>query len=79
MKKIKESKCKRQIIIITHNPNIVVNGDSELVVSLSQQSGITDFLSFGGLQEREVRKNICDIMEGGRDAFSQRYRRIVSA
>ena len=79
VKKIKESKCKRQIIIITHNPNIVVNGDSELVVSLSQQSGITDFLSFGGLQEREVRKNICDIMEGGKDAFSQRYRRIVSA
>ncbi|EPY4566817.1 TrlF family AAA-like ATPase [Klebsiella variicola] len=79
VKKIKESKSKRQIIIVTHNPNIVVNGDSELVISLSQQSGTTDFLSLGGLQEREVRQTICDIMEGGKDAFSQRYRRIVTA
>ncbi|MCS4345483.1 AAA family ATPase, partial [Klebsiella pneumoniae] len=79
VKKIKESKNKRQIIIVTHNPNIVVNGDSELVISLSQQSGTTDFLSLGGLQEREVRQTICDIMEGGKDAFSQRYRRIVTA
>lgn len=79
VKKIKESKNKRQILIITHNPNIVVNGDSELVISLSQQSGTTDFLSLGGLQEREVRKTICDIMEGGKDAFSQRYRRIITA
>ncbi|HBT4641470.1 TPA: hypothetical protein MB271_005180, partial [Klebsiella pneumoniae] len=79
VRKIKESKNKRQIIIITHNPNIVVNGDSELVVSLSQQTGTTDFLSLGGLQDRDVRQTICDIMEGGRDAFSQRYRRIVTA
>ncbi|MBA0188680.1 TrlF family AAA-like ATPase [Pectobacterium odoriferum] len=79
VKKIKESKNKRQIIIVTHNPNIVVNGDSELVISLSQQSGNTDFISLGGLQDREVRKTICNIMEGGRDAFSQRYRRIVTA
>ncbi|RDU21735.1 TrlF family AAA-like ATPase [Citrobacter freundii] len=79
VRKIKESKNKRQIIIITHNPNIVVNGDSELVVSLSQQTGTTDFLSLGGLQDRNVRQTICDIMEGGRDAFSQRYRRIVTA
>ena len=31
----------------------------------------------GGLQERAVRERICDIMEGGRDAFRQRYKRIL--
>ena len=31
----------------------------------------------GGLQEREVREKICEIMEGGREAFRQRYKRIL--
>jgi len=79
VKKIKESKKKRQIIVITHNANIVVNGDSELVIALSQQSGLTKASSNGCLHERAVRLAICEIMEGGRDAFQQRYRRIINA
>ena len=32
----------------------------------------------GGLQEQKVRDEICKIMEGGREAFKSRYRRIMS-
>lgn len=78
VKRIKECKKDRQILIVTHNPNIVVNGDSELVITLTQRSGLTHLASIGGLQERSVRHSICDIMEGGRDAFQQRYRRIIN-
>lgn len=78
VKKIKESKKNRQILVITHNANIVVNGDSELVVALSQQKGLTQASSKGCLQERAVRNAICEIMEGGRDAFHQRYKRIIN-
>ena len=31
----------------------------------------------GGLQETGIRQRICDVMEGGREAFKQRYRRIL--
>ena len=31
----------------------------------------------GGLQERSVRKKVCEIMEGGDKAFEQRYKRIL--
>ena len=31
----------------------------------------------GSLQEKRVREAICAVMEGGRDAFAERYRRIV--
>jgi hypothetical protein len=31
----------------------------------------------GGMQERQVRESICEVMEGGRPAFEQRYKRIL--
>jgi hypothetical protein len=33
--------------------------------------------TIGGLQERAVRKEICEVMEGGEYAFKQRYKRII--
>jgi hypothetical protein len=73
---LRRIKSSRQIIVVTHNANIVVNGDSELVVSL-KASGITLQECFGSLQDRVVRETICKIMEGGAHAFEQRYRRIA--
>ena len=37
-KYIKETKEDRQIIIVTHNPNIVVSGDAENIIVANQQS-----------------------------------------
>ncbi|OKP27165.1 hypothetical protein BSQ40_16760 [Serratia fonticola] len=79
VKRIQDNKSKRQIIIVTHNPNIVVNGDSELVISLNEVGGLSEILCMGGLQDLEVRKSVCDIMEGGKVALQQRYRRIMNA
>jgi ABC-type lipoprotein export system ATPase subunit len=74
---IKANKTKRQIIIVTHNPNLVVNGDAELVLPMEFSKGQIQQKISGGLQEREVREKICEIMEGGREAFRQRYKRIL--
>lgn len=79
VKRIQDNKSKRQIIIVTHNPNIVVNGDSELVISLNEVGGFSEILCMSGLQDLEVRKSVCDIMEGGKVALQQRYRRIMNA
>ena len=77
--RFREIKLKRQMVVITHNPNIAVHGDSEFVVSLKAQSGQTHIAQQGGLQEKAVRDEICRVMEGGREAFEIRYRRIIPA
>lgn len=74
---LREVKRRRQIIVVTHNPNIVVNGDAELVIALVVRNGRTETEAEGSLQERHVRDTICAVMEGGREAFEQRYRRIA--
>ena len=74
---LREVKLHRQVIVVTHNANIVVNGDAELVVALAVRGGETQKECEGSLQDRPVRQTICTVMEGGRKAFEQRYRRIA--
>lgn len=76
VKQIHENKNKRQLVIVTHNPNIVVNGDSELVHVLKYEGGQVQIDQQGGLEESSIRESICTIMEGGEDAFEKRYARI---
>ena len=75
--RFREMKSMRQMIVVTHNPNIVVHGDAEYVVSLNVNGGQTLVGCHGGLQERAVRDEICRVMEGGREAFQSRYHRIM--
>ncbi len=74
---LKETKLRRQVIVVTHNPNVVVHGDAEFVLSLENGRGESRKACEGGLQEGKVRDEICRIMEGGREAFASRYRRIM--
>lgn len=74
---LRNNKSRRQMIVITHNANIVVNGDAELVMPMEFVGGQIVNNTAGGLQERSVRRKICEIMEGGEEAFEQRYRRIL--
>lgn len=74
---LRNMKRSRQIIVVTHNANIVVNGDSELVMALAPHYGETKKECNGSLQEKKVRDTICAIMEGGIKAFENRYRRIA--
>ncbi|WP_162515128.1 TrlF family AAA-like ATPase [Aeromonas veronii] len=75
--KLRENKINRQIIVVTHNPNIVVNGDSEYVIALEDKGQISTTAS-GALQEVNVRKNVCEIMEGGEQALHKRYKRMLN-
>ena len=79
VQRLREAKRTRQVIVVTHNPNIVVHGDAELVLSLEAAAGQSVVTCQGGLQERNVRDEICRVMEGGREAFERRYHRIMSA
>lgn len=78
VRQIRQNKRGRQVIIATHNPNIVVNGDAETVISMDHQDGecmvVTE--ATGCLQDPGVRDEVCRVMEGGRKAFKSRYRRL---
>ena len=76
VRQLREIRKRRQLIIVTHNPNIVVNADADLVISLSFSGGQIAEPRIGGLQEQDVRDEICEIVEGGRAAFESRYARI---
>jgi hypothetical protein len=73
---LRSIKQKRQVVVVTHNANIVVNGDAENVVALEISRGQTRIATQGGLQDAPIRDQICTVMEGGREAFAQRFRRI---
>lgn len=73
---LRDIKRLRQIIVVTHNANIVVNGDAENVVALDIRSGQTKAIAQDCLQKLSIRKEICHVMEGGEEAFDLRYTRI---
>jgi len=68
---IREQKINRQIIICTHNANIVILGDSELVTVLFMSNQGTNVCQ-GALEEQKIRKQIYDVLEGGPEAFKKR-------
>ena len=68
---IREQKINRQIIICTHNANIVILGDSELVTVLSMDEQGTNGCQ-GALEESKIRKQSYDVLEGGPEAFKKR-------
>ncbi len=71
LRKIKE---RRQVIIVTHNPNIAVLGDAELIVPLKSTNSKAMIMSHGSIDDEETIRLCCQILEGGESAFKQRQR-----
>ena len=76
VKQIRENKLRRQLIVVTHNPNVVVNGDAELVHAFDFRGGQCRVVERGALQERTLRDEVCRVMEGGIEAFAKRWARL---
>ncbi len=72
LSKLKE---RRQIIVATHNPNILVSGDAEQAVVLRDNGGIE---KYGSIDEPSIIKNVVELMEGGKDAFERRKNKYQS-
>jgi len=75
------AKRQRQVIMVTHNANLVVNTDADqiIVAEVGEHSGYglppINYRA-GGLEEPHIRKIVCDILEGGELAFRDRARRL---
>ena len=93
---LKTKKKERQIILVTHNSNVVVSADAELIIvanqhgknsrnrdnakfqyiagsleNTSSKDTATEFI----LESQGIREHVCEILEGGRQAFENREKK----
>ena len=73
---IRKAKKTRQIIMSTHNANLVVNADAEQII-IAQLGQEKNYLS-GSIENPEINKNIRDILEGGEEAFRKREQKYIA-
>jgi AAA domain, putative AbiEii toxin, Type IV TA system len=76
-----EAKKRRQVIMVTHNANLVVNTDADQIIIAEAGphilGGLPPITYHGaGLDDREIRSEVCEILEGGEPAFQDRARRL---
>lgn len=72
VKDLRATKEKRQLIVVTHNANLPVNGDAEFIYALEARDGQGKTLAEGGLDRAPVARAVLDIMEGSDQAFKRR-------
>ena len=70
---LRRVKTSRQIILITHNPNIPVLGEASRVFVLTSDGQHATLLNHGNVDD--CKEEIINLLEGGRDAFSKRKER----
>ena len=79
--RMREEKRRRQFVFSTHNANIPVLGDAELIVGLSPSGDAEEGNAkispehVGSIDARPVRKLVEELLEGGEDAFERRRRK----
>lgn len=72
---LRRLKGRRQIIFVTHDANLVVNGDADHVICLDAEAEHGWVVNQGVIDNREIRRLILDKLDGGPDAFDLRARK----
>jgi len=67
----KELKKYRQIVIVSHNANLVVNADAEQVIIAYNKEEKLSYRS-GAIENPFIIEGVCDVLEGGKYAFEKR-------
>lgn len=65
-------KERRQVIIVTHNANLAVLGDSELILPMYRENDIGKAKERGSIDRVKTKDSVQDILEGGPKAFLRR-------
>jgi predicted metal-dependent phosphoesterase TrpH len=79
--RMREEKQRRQFVFSTHNANIPVLGDAELIVGLAASGEANGGHAriapehMGSIDDRPVRELVEEILEGGKEAFERRRRK----
>lgn len=71
---IRKAKAKRQIILVTHNPNLAVVSDAEQIifVNIDKEKDYEFEYNSGSIEDREINDSIVKVLEGAMPAFNKR-------
>ncbi|WP_346362398.1 PHP domain-containing protein [Ralstonia pseudosolanacearum] len=69
LRRVKE---RRQVIIVTHNPNVAVLGDAEQIIVMKANNDRGEIVSRGSIDKADTRNAACAILEGAKEAFTRR-------
>lgn len=71
---VRKAKSKRQIIVVTHNPNIAVNCDADQIICASIDKRNKNKVSYtcGAIEDEAIKDQIINILEGTIPAFVKR-------
>lgn len=69
-----EAKTRRQIIMVTHNPNLAVVCDAEQVIwsSFDRKGGPRISYTGGSIENPLINRRVVDVLEGTKPAFNNR-------
>lgn len=74
-KLILDQRERRQVIVATHSPNLLLLSDSENVVVAENKSNAITYHN-GGIEDKQIRNDIVGILEGGVDALRKRMQKL---
>ncbi|MGA2641064.1 MAG: TrlF family AAA-like ATPase [Spirochaetia bacterium] len=74
---LKEARKRRQIIMVTHNPNLAVYADAEQVIRVDIDKNGANLFHFcsGGIDNLAIKEHIVNVLEGTMPAFANRSRK----
>jgi predicted metal-dependent phosphoesterase TrpH/ABC-type taurine transport system ATPase subunit len=71
---LRRAKERRQVIVVTHNPNVAVLGDAEQIIVMKAVNDRGTIVARGSIDHKETRDHACAILEGAKEAFLRRAR-----
>jgi predicted ATPase/chorismate mutase len=74
-----EAKKNRQVIIVTHNPNLAVVADAEQIIIATHKKKEGNEVRYhaGAIENQEINGALLDILEGTEPAFNNRRRKYL--
>lgn len=76
VKCIKAAKQRRQVIMVTHNPNLAVVCDAEQIIyaTCDKSTNTFNYIS-GGIESPAIKSIVVEVLEGTEPAFKNRKRK----
>lgn len=76
---MKAAKARRQVVVVTHNPNLAVVCDAEQIV-WAQKDGVTNRVVYtaGAIENSQIKAPTVDVLEGTLPAFVNRERKYAT-
>lgn len=71
---LRRAKERRQVIVVTHNANIAVLGDADLILALKSHSTKGTVVARGSIDDPATCAMACQVLEGSEEAFARRAR-----